>query len=232
MTAAAPRSRQRREPPGTGRLDLYREHAAEYEASREPSFVDVAPALYLALDGTGAHGGAEFQEATAVLYNVAFAIKMRRKAAGQDYATTGLEALWPEGPEAARWRLLIRVPEFIRSEDIERARELVGRGRMGHAAAAVRLERLEEGRCVQVLHVGSYAAVPETIRRMHAFAEAHGYRFCGAHHQLYVADPRRVPPPRLRTLLRQPVCPEAGAGEPAAARTEDPGSVDTPSQTG
>ncbi len=231
MTAAR-RPRQRRESPGTDRLDLYREHAAEYEAGREPSFVNVGPALYLALDGEGAHGAAEFQEATAVLYNVAFAIKMRRKAAGQDYASTGIEALWPEGPEATRWRLLIRVPEFIRSEDIERARELLGRSGMSDGAAAVRLERLDEGRCVQVLHVGPYADVPETIRRMRAFAEAHGFRFCGAHHQLYIADPRRVPPPRLRTLLRQPVCPEAGSGWPASARTERPGSVDTPVESG
>src|SRR5690606_2575457 len=75
MTSAARRPRQRREPPAQARLDLYREHAAEYEAGREPSFVDVGPALYLALDGAGALGAAEFQEATAVLYNIAFAIK-------------------------------------------------------------------------------------------------------------------------------------------------------------
>src|SRR5690606_24692359 len=136
MTPAARRPRQRREPPAQARLDLYREHAAEYEAGREPSFVDVAPALYLALDGAGAHGGEEFQEATAVLYNVAFAIKMRRKAAGQDHAVAGLEAVWPEGPDAPRWRLLIRVPEYVRGEDIEEARKRVGRS----GAAAVRLE--------------------------------------------------------------------------------------------
>lgn len=225
MMAAARPPRPRRESPGAERLDLCREHAAACEASREPSVVEVGPALYLALDGTGARGEAEFQEATAVLYNIALAVKMRRKAAGQDYASTGLEALWPEGPETPRWRLLIRVPEFIEVQDIERARELLGRARM--AAAAVRLERLEEGSCVQVLHVGPYAAVPETIRRMRAFAEAHGYRFCGPHHELYVTDPRRVPPPRLRTVLRQPVCPVAGSGEPAAAGAEVPGSVDT-----
>src|SRR5690606_18542648 len=123
MTEAARRG-ERRETQGRDRLDLYRAHAAEYEASREPSFVDVGPAVYLALDGEGPHGGSEFQEATAVLYNIALAIKMRRRAAGQDYATTGLEALWPEGPEAPRWRLLIRIPEFIRSEE-----RRVGKGR-------------------------------------------------------------------------------------------------------
>src|SRR5690606_24365763 len=220
--------RQRREPPALARLDLYREHAAEYEAGREPSFVDVGPALYLALDGAGALGAAEFQEATAVLYNIAFAIKMRRKAAGQDHAVAGLEAVWPEGPDAPRWRLLIRVPEYVRNEDIEQARELVGRS----GAAAVRLERLDEGRRVPVLPGGPYAEIPATIRRMHAFAEAHGFRFCGVHHQLYVSDPRRVPPPRLRTLLRQPACPESGSWRSASPRTEQPGSVDTPPRNG
>ena len=225
MTEAARRG-ERRETQGRDRLDLYRAHAAEYEASREPSFVDVGPAVYLALDGEGPHGGSEFQEATAVLYNIALAIKMRRRAAGQDYATTGLEALWPEGPGAPRWRLLIRIPEFIGEGDIERARGLLGRSRAS-VAAAVRLERLEEGRCVQGLHVGPYGTVPETVRRMRAFAETHGYRFCGAHHQLYVTDPRRVPPPRLRTVLRQPVRPAAGPVETVGTAAEEPASVDT-----
>lgn len=226
MTDAARQPRRRREPQTTERLDLYREHAAEYEAGREPSFVDVGPALYLALDGTGPHGAAEFQEATAVLYNAAFAIKMRRKAAGQDYAVAGLEALWPEGPGAGRWRLLIRVPEFVRAEDIDRARQLLGRS--GAGAAAVRLERLEEGRCVQALHVGPYAEAPDTIRRMRAFAEAHGFRFGGAQHWIYVSDPRRVPPPRLRTLLRQPVRPAERPDGPESG----PESVDTTVRSG
>jgi len=223
MTGAGPQRSP--SPPAPGKLDLHRQYAAEYRASREPALVDVGPACYLALDGSGAPGGPAFQDATALLYNVAFAVKMRRKAAGQDYAVAKLEALWwdePGAPADARWRLLIRVPEFIRESDLEQARGLLG-GR-ARGAEAVRLERLDEGRCVQVLHVGPLAEKAGSVARMRALADAHGLRFCGPHHEVYISDPRRVPPPRLRTILRRPVC--------AKQRPRGPGSVDTSAQSG
>jgi hypothetical protein len=69
----------------------------------------------------------------------------------------------------------------------------------------VKLERIDEGRCVQVLHVGPYADEPETIAAMKAFADEHSLTCHGLHHEIYLSDPRRVPPQRLRTILRQPV---------------------------
>ena len=85
-----------------------------------------------------------------------------------------------------------------------RIAELERKGK-GPAVRRVRLEQLDEGDCVQVLHVGPYSAEKRTIEAMHAFAAAQGRPLRGRHHEIYIPDPRRVLPERLKTILRQPV---------------------------
>ncbi|HEX6558997.1 MAG TPA: hypothetical protein VF021_06025, partial [Longimicrobiales bacterium] len=98
------------------KLDLYKEHAAEYVARKVPVILRVAPAKYLTLDGAGDAGGKEFQDCIGALYAIAFTIKMAKKFAGQDYHVCKLEGLWWHGEEAGKWKwkLMIRTPEFIR----------------------------------------------------------------------------------------------------------------------
>jgi hypothetical protein len=189
------------------KLDLYAEHRDEYVAPREPTLVDVAPARYLAITGHGKPGGTEFANAVAALYNVSFTIKMASKAAGSDYAVSKLEGLWwKEGRSVEwTWQLLIRVPEFItRTHLAEAVKKLLERGK-DEAVSRVTLETLDEGKCVQVLHVGRYTAEKPTIAKMRAFATQHGLSFRGRHHEIYLSDPRRVEVEKLRTILRQPV---------------------------
>ena len=189
------------------KLDLYAEHRDEYVASREPSLVDVGPARYLAIKGHGKAGGPEFADAVAALYNVSFTIKMASKAAGSDYAVSKLEGLWwKEGRSVEwTWQLLIRVPEFITNKHLaEAVAKLLERGK-DEAVSRVTLETLDEGKCVQMLHVGPYTAEKPTIAKMRAFATQHGLSFKGRHHEIYLSDPRRVEAEKLRTILRQPV---------------------------
>jgi hypothetical protein len=189
------------------KLDLYAEHRDEYVAPREPTLVDVGPARYLAIKGRGKPGGPEFADAVAALYNVSFTIKMASKAAGSDYAVSKLEGLWwKEGSAVAwSWQLLIRVPEFITKKHLaEAVAKLLERGK-DEAVSRVTLETLDEGKCVQVLHVGPYTAEKPTIAKMRAFATQQGLSFKGRHHEIYLSDPRRVEEARLRTILRQPV---------------------------
>jgi hypothetical protein len=189
------------------KLDLYAEHRDEYVASREPSLVDVGPARYLAIKGHGKPGGPEFADAVAALYNVSFTIKMASKAAGSDYAVSKLEGLWwKEGRSVEwTWQLLIRVPEFITNKHLaEAVAKLLERGK-DEAVSRVTLETLDEGKCVQVLHIGPYTAEKPTIAKMRAFATQHGLSFKGRHHEIYLSDPRRVEAEKLRTILRQPV---------------------------
>jgi hypothetical protein len=195
------------------KLDLYKLHHGEYVSPRKPALVDVKPAKYLAIGGRGAPGGPDFQAKLQALYNVAFTIKMARKSAGRDYAVCKLEGLWwgsakkADGmaPAAWNWKLLIRTPDFISKQDLELAtQKLKSKGKPA-TVGDVKLESIEEGRCVQMLHVGPYDREAGTIQQMEQFAESRGLSFRGLHHEIYLSDPRRVTPDRLKTILRHPV---------------------------
>jgi hypothetical protein len=181
---------------------LYREHAADYAARHHPAIVNIARCQYLAIDGSGVPGGREFQACIAALYNVAFTTRMTRKFAGQNYAVCKLEALWTD---TRTWSLLIRAPEFITKDHLDAAiAKLIRNGKPG-PVEAVRLLPLQEGWCVQALHAGPYNQEQTTIERMCECAAMAGMEFHGTLHEIYLNDPRRVVPERLRTILRQPV---------------------------
>jgi hypothetical protein len=198
------------------KLELYKLHKADYVAPKKPVLVRLKPATYLAISGQGAPGGDEFSDCIGALYGMAFTVKMTRKFAGlQDYSVCKLEAQWwadgsdlnfAKAPkEQWHWKLLIRTPEFIKSKDLDQAAAaLVKRGK-GANVHRVQLEILDESDCVQMLHVGPYEKEHETIGLMQAFAEKQQLRFHGRHHEIYLSDPRRVPPERLKTILRHPV---------------------------
>lgn len=202
--------------PTTRKLDLYKEHAAEYRATGKPVLVTVKPAAYLSIRGAGTPGDEVFRAHVGALYGVAYTIKMASKSAGRDYKVCGLEGLWWAGRKGAgfpqpppsqwNWKLLIRTPGFITQRHLRTAiRTLQEKGKAG-PFSAVRLERISEGLCVQALHVGPYGREHETIAVMTAFARQKGYRFHGVHHEIYLSDPSRVAPERLRTILRHPLC--------------------------
>jgi hypothetical protein len=132
---------------------------------------------------------------------------MASKAAGSDYAVSKLEGLWwKEGLSMGwSWQLLIRVPEFITKQHLANAiQKLLERDKV-EVVSRVTLETLDEGKCVQVLHVGPYTAEEPTLAKMRRFATDRGLSFNGRHHEIYLSDPRRVDAEKLRTILRQPV---------------------------
>jgi hypothetical protein len=148
-----------------------------------------------------------------VLYGVAFTIKMTRKFAGKgDYAVCKLEGQWCFESEPAKlpkdkwkWKLMIRTPDFITESDRKQAVAVLLKKGKSREVEEVKLETIDEGRCVQVLHVGSYDREPETVTIMRDFVEGKGFKLVGPHHEIYLSDPRRVPPERLKTVLRVPV---------------------------
>ena len=195
------------------KLDLYKLHKAEYVTPRKPVLVQTKPAQYLAIDGVGAPGGDRFSACIGALYAMAFTIKMTRKFAGkQDYAVCKLEGLWFFDADPAktpkdqwRWKLLIRTPDFITQAELRQtAVTLLKKGKPPEVEE-VKLERLDEGQCVQMLHVGPYEREHESIMLMCALVASKGLKTIGPHHEIYLSDPRRVPPERLKTILRQPV---------------------------
>jgi hypothetical protein len=200
----------------TEKLDLYKTFAADYSATRTPALVEPHAAQYLAIEGRGEPGGKVFVTRLGLLYNVAFTIKMAKKFAGIDYAVCKLEGLWwgqkkrgtsflDEPRSQWRWQLLIRTPDYIKAADRSAALEQLRKRGKDPAVAEVKLMRLDEGRSVQLLHIGPYDAEPESIEQMHALAQAHKLKPHGLHHEIYLSDPRRVPAARLKTILRMPV---------------------------
>ncbi|MEK7668519.1 MAG: GyrI-like domain-containing protein [Gemmatimonadota bacterium] len=200
----------------TAKLDLFKKYRAEYVTPKKPVLVKVGPVKYLAFTGRGAPTSAGFQTAIGALYAVAFTIKMTRKFAGKgDYKVAWLEGLWwgpdrkrpfsVKSPKDWRWKLLIRTPTFVAPRDLARAEKaLLAKGKVAEIRK-VKLETIREGRCVQMLHVGSYDKETVTLQAMHDLATAQGLEFRGVHHEIYLSDPRRVVPSKLRTILRHPV---------------------------
>ena len=195
------------------KLDLYAKHKTEYVAGKLPALVRVGPARYLSISGRSAPGAEAFVSAVGALYNVAFTIKMAHKFAGSDYAVTKLEGLWwldraGEEPTPAtiwNWQLLLRVPTFIKEREVRATiDQLLAKGK-GEDVRRVQLIELDEGQCVQILHIGPYTEEKESIEKMRAFAAQAGRSFTGKHHEIYLSDPRRVKPEKLKTILRYPV---------------------------
>jgi hypothetical protein len=200
---------------GQNKLDLYKLHKFEYAGPRKPALIDTKPGRYFTIDGRGKPGGPVFNARLGALYNAAFTVKMAKKASGKDYAVCKLEGLWwldsPESDfsnqpdETWNWKLMIRIPDFIEDNDLREAiRKLKDRGKSAEVAE-VRLENLDEGRVVQMLHVGPYDDEARSIAQMKQFVEQQGLAIRGLHHEIYLSDPRRVPAARLRTILRYPV---------------------------
>lgn len=199
------------------KMDLRKKFALLYKASaKKPALVEVPALNFLMADGAGdPNPSPSFQKAIQGLYGLSytlkFGFKMRK---GIDWTVMGLEGLWwaddmsafPAGrKDEWKWTLMIMQPDVVTPELID---EIAARMREAGKAGALdrmRLEAFEEGLSVQVLHVGPYAGEGATIARMHEFARANGYEPRGRHHEIYLGDPRRSAPEKLRTILRQPV---------------------------
>jgi hypothetical protein len=189
---------------------LYRPSAKKFEV------VDVPPMNFLMIDGHGDPNTAqEYQEAIEALYAVAYALKfMSKKEKGMDYVVPPLEGLWwAENVEAFNtgdksawdWTMMIMQPEWVTRDMFEKALKQVEKKKDLPALSKLRLEAYHEGLSVQILHIGPYAAEAPTIAGMHAFAAENGYQLAGKHHEIYLGDPGRVAPEKLKTVLRQPV---------------------------
>lgn len=193
-------------------LDSYRARPGEF------SIVDVPPLRYLMIDGHGDPNTAPaYADALAAIYPVAYALKFAsRSELGRDYVVPPLEALWwaedmnaftsARDMSAWDWTVMLMVPEWITSQmfDVAVART-AAKGRPT-GLDQLRLEMLNEGLSVQTLHIGPYDAEAETLAELHhRFIPVHGLKMTGKHHEIYLSDPRRVEPARLRTILRQPV---------------------------
>lgn len=183
--------------------------------SQDFEIVEVPPLQFVMIDGQGdPNTSALYARSLGWIYAVSYAIKFGCKAAGLDYVVPPLEGLWWADDlddfvsgrrDQWRWTLMLMVPDIV-TELMFLAGVAKAKDKLGPVPDSLRLERYAEGLAVQFLHVGSYADEAPTIARMHtSFIPDNGLIETGKHHEIYLSDPRRVVPARLRTIVRQPV---------------------------
>jgi len=200
------------------KIDLKKDLKTLYTAPvSDFAILDVPPLSYFMIDG---HGDPNiepgYRAAVEALYAASYTLKFMSKALlAKDYVVPPLEGLWwaadwndfiARRKDRWSWTLMILVPGFI-AETVAAAaiaEALATKGRP--ALARVRFATLEEGRAVQTLHIGAYDSEGPLLERMHRhFIPSRGFAERGLHHEIYLGDPRRAAPEKLRTILRQPV---------------------------
>lgn len=205
-------------------FDYKKEYREFYMPAKTPAILTVPPMNYIAVRGQGdpnAEGGA-YQQAIGLLYAIAYTIKMSKKGSRQiagyfDFVVPPLEGFWQQDgvqgadfahKEQFRWISLIRLPDFVTKADFDWAVSAAA-GKKGTDVSGAEFLTYDEGLCVQCMHIGSYDDEPETVGRMHALAARAGYapdlsdtRF---HHEIYLSDPRRTAPDKLKTVIRHPI---------------------------
>lgn len=201
-----------------GKLDLKKELKPFYAPSaRQAAIVDVPAINFIMVDGAGDPNTAQaYADAVGALYAVAYTAKfaLKKKGGNPDFAVMPLEGLWwaddmddftAGRKDRWKWTAMIAMPDFVTAVDIEAAKQAAAAKKDLLAHDLVRLERFEEGPAAQILYFGAYADEGPTIAALHQFIENSGKTLRGRHHEIYLSDPRRTAPERLKTIIRQPV---------------------------
>ena len=204
-------------------FDYKKEYKDFYMPKAQPALIEVPAMNYVAVRGKGdPNGSAAYQEAMELLYGIAFTIKMSKLGDHRiegyfDYVVPPLEGFWwqegVDGVDFTRkdtfcWISLIRLPDFVTRADFDWAVEEAARKKKRDFSKAEYLT-VEEGLCVQIMHLGAFDDEPESVAKMDAFLAAEGYEndFSDTrlHHEIYLSDFRRAAPEKRRTVIRHPV---------------------------
>ncbi|MBT3337345.1 MAG: hypothetical protein HN855_08745 [Anaerolineae bacterium] len=188
-----------------------------YVPKKKFEIVDVPEMQFLMVDGHGDPNTAqEYADAAEALFGVAYKIKfISKKTLERDYTVPPLEGLWwaadmdtfvSRDKSAWDWTMMIMTPDWITAEIFDEAIAEVRKKKNPASLDKVRLEKYHEGLSVQIMHIGSYDDEAPTIAALHNdFLPANALTENGKHHEIYLSDPRRVAPEKLKTVLRQPV---------------------------
>lgn len=204
------------------KLDLRHELKHLYlPSAKEPVIVDVPPMQFVMIDGAIEPGGSPgisplFAENMQALYGAAYTLKFmskQRKENPIDFTIMALEGLWwvEDGrfdisqPDNWKYTVMMLQPPHITQDMFQAAVQKVAVKHPSPALARLRLATFHEGLSVQMMHIGPYSEEPATVARMEAYARDQGYRLAGRHHEIYMGDPRRGDPQKLKTVLRHAV---------------------------
>ncbi|MDD6639766.1 MAG: GyrI-like domain-containing protein [Erysipelotrichaceae bacterium] len=205
-------------------FDYKKEYKEFYLPKKKPEIVTVPKMNYIAVKGCGDPNkeDGEYKNSISILYALAFTIKMSKltdyRIEGYfDYVVPPLEGFWwQQGvmqidysrKDAFQWISVIRLPDFVSEKDFNWAKQQV-KTKKGIDCSNAQFLTIEEGLCVQIMHIGSYDDEPDTITLMDKFIKENGYinDFSNTrmHHEIYLSDARRVAPEKLKTVIRHPI---------------------------
>lgn len=200
------------------KVDFKKELRQLYKPSpKEVAVVDVPEMNFLMIDGVGDPNTAqEYKDAIEALYSVSYALKfmVKKGESAIDYAVMPLEGLWwvddmtqfsMENKDAWKWTAMIMQPEYVTEGLVNAALRQVEKKKNPPALSKIGFESFHEGLSAQIMHIGPYSAEGPTIERLHNFIKENGYELRGKHHEIYLSDPRRSAPEKMRTVIRQPM---------------------------
>lgn len=207
-------------------FDFKKAYKELYLPNTKPSIVDVPEIRFIMVDGRGdPNTSASYQEAVELLYGLSYAIKMSKKSGAQppgyfDYVVPPLEGLWwfeedyfdsnvIGRKDEFNWVMMIRQPEFVTAGVFEAAKAILSKKKPELDLSRARLEDFTEGLCAQVMHIGSYDDEAATVAVLEEFIASQGYRTemsgLRQHHEIYLSDPRKTEPEKLKTVIRHPI---------------------------
>jgi hypothetical protein len=201
------------------KMDLKKDLKHLYNpSSRKPVIVDVPKMNFIMVNGEGDPNTSEvFREALEALYGLSFTIKFASKKVFEiDYPVMALEGLWWGTPKGLtrftsddkaewKWTLMMMQPDHISEQFFKKQKEILRKKKDPSLLDEVRYESFEEGLSVQQMHIGPYSEEWRTVEPMHTWVEEQGFELIGRHHEIYIGDPRRAAPEKLRTILRHPI---------------------------
>jgi hypothetical protein len=196
------------------KLDLAKEYKSYYKAGKKPGIVELDEASYLSIGGQGEPAGKTFVSKVEALYPLAYGIKKVCKEQDKDFGVPKLEGLWwvEENKPALEvprsewcWNLFIRMPEFVTIEMMQFVQPKVANKKQNDLIQEITFKKITEGKCVQIMHIGPYSTEPETINLLFEFMASNGLYVNGLHHEIYISDPRKTEPSKMKTLIRYPV---------------------------
>jgi hypothetical protein len=206
------------------KIDFKKDLACYQARLNAPHLVEVPDMQYLMIDGHGDPNSEAFERAIRALYPIAYKLKLAsRRQLDRDYVVPPLEGLWwaddmdlfttARDKSGWNWTALIMTPEWITSEMFDEAISLVGASDPPARLDDVRMDTLSEGTCVQALHIGPFDEEGPLLEQIHReFIPARQLQMALRHHEIYLSDPRKTAPAKLRTILRQPVRDQGSAG--------------------
>ncbi|MCK7559044.1 GyrI-like domain-containing protein [Chitinophaga sedimenti] len=195
-------------------LDLTRTYPRYYKAAPRPELVTIPAGHFLTIEGQGDPDKPPFAVTVGALYAVAYSIRALHKQQGNLFTVPKLEGLWwinvnkpfeTVSRDEWFWKLLIQMPAFVSAADFRQAAALAFKKKAEPQIEAVKFENIEEGLCVQMLHAGPYADEPATVGKIREYMDTHNLVQNGLHHEIYLTQPGKAAPEKMRTILRFPV---------------------------